>query len=320
MNKTALMMLVVGAALVCAGRMVVPPGLQAVGTPENGQVMAWTNGALVGVDSVGEGTFQPIEDQRLSTTNSPTFTKVTTGALELDGEDIYSVEFDASMTNSPTHAVSGAGIIAYYADTVALAAGAVATNDATYANAVALAGSAVQPLDTTELNARSNLKTIELAATSADAEPESIRGAFFVDIGSSDFAGAPVWWTPDNAWALWFNATSNKWWISPAVDTESAAWESDTMTGDFTALGATGTVALAAVDMRASEVYGVITQVESMVSKMQVPPNPNDASNALAGSLRYRVEGTNSYFEIVMQTGASAWSWVEIVSRNWEAE
>jgi len=41
------------------------------------------------------------------------------------------------------------------------------------------------------------------------------------------------------------------------------------------------------------------------------------ASSGNAGKLRYRVSGNNSYIDIVMQTGASTYEWVNIVQNNW---
>jgi len=35
------------------------------------------------------------------------------------------------------------------------------------------------------------------------------------------------------------------------------------------------------------------------------------------GKMRYRVSGNNSYIDIVMQTGASTYEWVNIVQNNW---
>jgi len=46
----------------------------------------------------------------------------------------------------------------------------------------------------------------------------------------------------------------------------------------------------------------------------------DDASTATsgnAGKLRYRVSGNNSYIDIVMQTGASTYEWINIVQNNW---
>jgi len=41
------------------------------------------------------------------------------------------------------------------------------------------------------------------------------------------------------------------------------------------------------------------------------------ATSSNAGKLRYRVSGNNSYIDIVMQTGASTYEWVNIVQNNW---
>jgi hypothetical protein len=41
------------------------------------------------------------------------------------------------------------------------------------------------------------------------------------------------------------------------------------------------------------------------------------AAEALAGKIRYRSDANNSWCEMVMQTGAAAWSWVVIKTNNW---
>ena len=56
-------------------------------------------------------------------------------------------------------------------------------------------------------------------------------------------------------------------------------------------------------------------------------PKNNEAVNAgtstatagatNVGTIRYRVVGTISYAEMVMQTGASSYAWVEIVRHDW---
>jgi hypothetical protein len=39
------------------------------------------------------------------------------------------------------------------------------------------------------------------------------------------------------------------------------------------------------------------------------------ASNV--GTQRYRVSGNNSYVDMVMQTGATTYEWINIVQNNW---
>tara|TARA_R110000823_G_scaffold220539_2_gene349196 strand:+ start:4378 stop:4641 length:264 start_codon:yes stop_codon:yes gene_type:complete len=41
------------------------------------------------------------------------------------------------------------------------------------------------------------------------------------------------------------------------------------------------------------------------------------ASAANVGTLRYRLDGTRSYFEMCMQDGAASFSWIEIKMNNW---
>ena len=42
-----------------------------------------------------------------------------------------------------------------------------------------------------------------------------------------------------------------------------------------------------------------------------------EASEGLAGTLRYRVAGDASYLEAVMQTGAETWEWVVLKTNSW---
>ena len=41
---------------------------------------------------------------------------------------------------------------------------------------------------------------------------------------------------------------------------------------------------------------------------------------ATAGTLRYYVDGTNSYIEVGMKTGTNTVGWVEIMKKSWSAE
>ena len=55
----------------------------------------------------------------------------------------------------------------------------------------------------------------------------------------------------------------------------------------------------------------------SLNSTIQLPDNSGTPSAANAGSMRYRVSGSNSYVDMVMQTGATTYTWVNIVQNNW---
>jgi hypothetical protein len=55
----------------------------------------------------------------------------------------------------------------------------------------------------------------------------------------------------------------------------------------------------------------------SLNSTIQFPDNSATPSAANAGSMRYRVSGNNSYVDMVMQTGATTYTWVNIVQNNW---
>lgn len=52
-------------------------------------------------------------------------------------------------------------------------------------------------------------------------------------------------------------------------------------------------------------------------SSIQVGSNSDTASSTNVGSIRYRTSGNNSYVDMVMQTGASTYEWVNIVQNNW---
>ncbi len=53
------------------------------------------------------------------------------------------------------------------------------------------------------------------------------------------------------------------------------------------------------------------------VSSIQYGSNASAASAALVGSQRYRTNGNNSYVDVCMQTGASTYTWVNIVTNSW---
>ena len=50
---------------------------------------------------------------------------------------------------------------------------------------------------------------------------------------------------------------------------------------------------------------------------VQVGPDPSAVSAANVGAIRYRTFGNNSYMDMVMQTGASTYAWVNVVQNNW---
>lgn len=55
----------------------------------------------------------------------------------------------------------------------------------------------------------------------------------------------------------------------------------------------------------------------SIIGSAKVGDDSTSASSANVGAIRYRVSGNNSYCEMVMQTGASTYSWVVIKSNSW---
>lgn len=54
-------------------------------------------------------------------------------------------------------------------------------------------------------------------------------------------------------------------------------------------------------------------------SGVKVGNHYNDASSSNVGTMRYRAIETNSFFEVVMQTGSNTYEWVEIVRQEWSA-
>jgi len=61
------------------------------------------------------------------------------------------------------------------------------------------------------------------------------------------------------------------------------------------------------------EVQGTV----KTTSSIQVGSSSATASSTSVGSIRYRTSGNNSYVDMVMQTGASTYEWVNIVQNNW---
>ena len=50
---------------------------------------------------------------------------------------------------------------------------------------------------------------------------------------------------------------------------------------------------------------------------VQAGSDPSAASAANAGAIRYRTSGNNSYMDMVMQTGAATYAWVNVKQNNW---
>lgn len=61
------------------------------------------------------------------------------------------------------------------------------------------------------------------------------------------------------------------------------------------------------------EVQGTV----KTTSSIQVGSSSATPSSTNVGSIRYRTSGNNSYVDMVMQTGASTYEWVNIVQNNW---
>jgi len=61
-------------------------------------------------------------------------------------------------------------------------------------------------------------------------------------------------------------------------------------------------------------------QIEGAIaasSSIKVGVNTAPASSSYVGSIRYRSDANNSYVDMCMQTGASTYTWVNILSNNW---
>lgn len=52
-------------------------------------------------------------------------------------------------------------------------------------------------------------------------------------------------------------------------------------------------------------------------SSIQVGTNSSSATSINVGAIRYSADSNNSYVDMVMQTGASAYTWVNIVTNSW---
>jgi hypothetical protein len=64
-------------------------------------------------------------------------------------------------------------------------------------------------------------------------------------------------------------------------------------------------------------VTGSLRVTGSITGTVQLPDSSATASSINVGSMRYRTSGNNSYVDMVMQTGASTYEWVNIVQNIW---
>ena len=60
-----------------------------------------------------------------------------------------------------------------------------------------------------------------------------------------------------------------------------------------------------------------VTGTVKVSSSVQVGDNATAASATNVGAIRYRSDANNSYMDMVMQTGASTYAWVNVVQNNW---
>jgi hypothetical protein len=50
---------------------------------------------------------------------------------------------------------------------------------------------------------------------------------------------------------------------------------------------------------------------------LQIADDASTPSAATVGTMRYRTSGSNSYADMVMQTGASTYEWVTVIANRW---
>lgn len=60
-----------------------------------------------------------------------------------------------------------------------------------------------------------------------------------------------------------------------------------------------------------------VTGSVKSTSSVQVGNNIATASSSNVGAIRYRSDANNSYMDMVMQTGASTYAWVNVLQNTW---
>jgi len=103
------------------------------------------------------------------------------------------------------------------------------------------------------------------------------------------------------------------------VGTVSPSYKLDVLgDGRFTN-GTHGIVHLGNYGQNISSNYGYIQTSGSLRvnGSVKVSNDTNTPSSSNVGSIRYRTSGNNSYVDMCMQTGASTYAWVNIVTNNW---
>ena len=103
------------------------------------------------------------------------------------------------------------------------------------------------------------------------------------------------------------------------VGTVSPSYRLDVLgDGRFTN-GTHGTVHLGNYGQNISSNYGYIQTSSSLRvnGSVKVSDDTNTPGSSRVGSIRYRTSGNNSYVDMCMQTGASTYAWVNIVTNSW---
>jgi hypothetical protein len=115
--------------------------------------------------------------------------------------------------------------------------------------------------------------------------------------------------------AGYYNLNSNKLYID--------AFDRSTTAGDDMGAIITGTMSATPANqiLRLNAKVGIGTGAPasalSVVGSVQVAADGAVASVTNVGSIRYRADANNSYCEMVMQTAASTYAWVEIKKNTW---
>lgn len=125
-----------------------------------------------------------------------------------------------------------------------------------------------------------------------------------VRLGYRDFGGGQYWGRLGIAGAVNWSAG-----IANSDGTNFSIGLNNTTTTDYvTVVSGSGNVGI-----------GTATPASklSVLGSVQVADDTSTAASTNVGSLRYRTSGSNSYTDMVMQTGASTYAWVNIVQNSW---
>jgi hypothetical protein len=103
--------------------------------------------------------------------------------------------------------------------------------------------------------------------------------------------------------------TGSNWVLSSVSNlTGSRYLQSQSPAGNFLSTVTTNTTLTGA---------GTVASPLGLSGTVFLTDNQTVASSAIAGYLRYYVSGNNSYIDICMQTGASTYAWINIITYGW---